>query len=472
MATSERNSVEKRLLENLQNDLRLLSNEAKKKHPPLKEAAESGIIKVRNAAGKHHDLRLALLSESPEILEPFFLGCDTRNAKIVQICLSAIQKLVTFEAVSLIAAVNVITCLWNLMESGIEELKLLQTVTLLLTTNNVVQGDTLAKAIVLCFRLHFTKNSTTNNTASATVRQLVAAVFERVQAEDLVLEEVKMDGINLEELKTGSRNAPKSLHPCAADAFLLFQDLVQMVNADQPLWLVGLTEMTRTLGLELVESILSQFPEAFLRHPEFRFLLKERVCPLVIKLFSPNVRQAPDRPSFPISMRLVRVVSVLVHRFYATLVTECEIFLSLVVKFLDHEKPNWQRTLALEVLHRTCSQPDLLKSFCESYDMKDHSTKIFQDMVNALGAYVQALFVNAPCHHHYHHGGGVGGAVVGGAGGSGGTAPPGSNSLGGVGNSSGSSVTLTQPPQAAFLYRGVWMPLLPHVASPGQPKAT
>ncbi|KAL3172769.1 hypothetical protein MRX96_012808 [Rhipicephalus microplus] len=395
----QRSLAEKRLLENLQNDLRLLSNEAKKKHPPLKEAAESGIIKVRNAASKHHDLRLALLSESPEILEPFFLGCDTRNPKIVQICLSAIQKLITFEAVSLTAAVNIITCLWNLMESGIEELKLLQTVTLLLTANTVVQGDALAKAIVLCFRLHFTKNSTTNNTASATVRQLVSAVFERVQAEDAALADVvKTEEVNLEELKTGSRCPPKSLQPCAADAFLLFQDLVQMVNADQPLWLVGLTEMTRTLGLELVESILASFPEAFLRHPEFRFLLKERVCPLVIKLFSPNARQAPDRPFFPISMRLVRVVSVLIHRFYGTLVTECEIFLSL---------------------------PELLKSFVESYDMKDHSTKIFQDMVNAL-AHLEAA-----------------------------TRP-----------------RLPSPPQAAFLYRGVWMPLLPHVATPGICKAT
>ncbi|XP_077547344.1 mon2 homolog, regulator of endosome-to-Golgi trafficking isoform X2 [Haemaphysalis longicornis] len=478
MAAGERSAAEKRLLENLQNDLRLLSNEAKKKHPPLKEAAESGIIKVRNAAAKHHDLRLALLSESPEILEPFFLGCDTRNAKIVQICLSAIQKLVTYEAVSLTAASNIITCLWNLMESGIEELKLLQTVTLLLTANTVVQGDSLAKAIVLCFRLHFTKNSTTNNTASATVRQLVSAVFERVQAEDAAMADaVKTEDVNLEELKAGSRSPPKSLQPCAADAFLLFQDLVQMVNADQPLWLVGLTEMTRTLGLELVESILASFPEAFLRHPEFRFLLKERVCPLVIKLFSPNAQRqaapAPDRPFFPISMRLVRVVSVLIHRFYATLVTECEIFLSLVVKFLDHEKPNWQRTLALEVLHKLCSQPELLKSFCESYDMKDHSTKIFQDMVNALGAYVQALFVSAPCHHHYHHGGGVGGG--GGAGG-GAVLPPPSVPLGGSGGvlpgGGGSASSLSQPPQAAFLYRGVWMPLLPQVATPGVCKAT
>ena len=40
------------------------------------------------------------------------------------------------------------------------------------------------QAIVLCFRLHFTKDSTTINTAAATVRQLVSMVFERVMAED------------------------------------------------------------------------------------------------------------------------------------------------------------------------------------------------------------------------------------------------------------------------------------------------
>lgn len=77
-------------------------------------------------------------------------------------------------------------------------------------------------------------------------------------------------------------------------------------------------------------------------------------------------------------------------------VTECEIFLSLIVKFLDPDKPVWQRSLALEVLHKMTVQPDLLKSFCECYDLKDHATNIFQDIVNSLGAYVQSLFVMAP----------------------------------------------------------------------------
>jgi Guanine nucleotide exchange factor in Golgi transport N-terminal len=77
-------------------------------------------------------------------------------------------------------------------------------------------------------------------------------------------------------------------------------------------------------------------------------------------------------------------------------VTECEIFLSLIIKFLDPDKPAWQRALALEILHRLLAQPQLVKSFCECYDMKPHATNIFQDTVNSLAACIQSLFVTTP----------------------------------------------------------------------------
>ena len=35
------------------------------------------------------------------------------------------------------------------------------------------------------------------------------------------------------------------------------------MNGEQPFWLAGLTEMTRTFGLELIESILTSFPAIF-----------------------------------------------------------------------------------------------------------------------------------------------------------------------------------------------------------------
>jgi len=93
------------------------------------------------------------------------------------------QRLITQQVVDQKGALYITNALWTLMENNIEEVKVLQTVTLLLTTNTVVHGDTLAKALVLCFRLHYTKNPTIVNTAGATIRQLVSLVFERVYLE-------------------------------------------------------------------------------------------------------------------------------------------------------------------------------------------------------------------------------------------------------------------------------------------------
>uniref|UniRef100_A0A8C6Y9X2 Protein MON2 homolog n=1 Tax=Naja naja TaxID=35670 RepID=A0A8C6Y9X2_NAJNA len=374
MAGTSSPEAVKKLLENMQGDLRALSLECRKKFPPVKEAAESGIIKVKTIAARHTDILAALKENSSEVVQPFLMGCGTKEPKITQLCLAAIQRLMSHEVVSEVAAGNVINMLWQLMENSLEELKLLQTVLVLLTTNTVVHDEVLSKAIVLCFRLHFTKDNITNNTAAATVRQVVTVVFERVVAEDecykgFIEEPVGNQG-------NSNRRSVSTLKPCAKDAYMLFQDLCQLVNADAPYWLVGMTEMTRTFGLELLESVLNDFPQVFLQHQEFSFLLKERVCPLVIKLFSPNIKfrqgsgtsssPAPvEKPYFPICMRLLRVVSVLIKQFYTLLVTECEIFLSLLVKFLDSDKPQWLRAVAAESIHRLCVQPQLLRVFPE-----------------------------------------------------------------------------------------------------------
>ncbi|XP_045444164.1 protein MON2 homolog isoform X13 [Pipistrellus kuhlii] len=465
---SSTNSPEavKKLLENMQSDLRALSLECKKKFPPVKEAAESGIIKVKTIAARNTEILAALKENSSEVVQPFLMGCGTKEPKITQLCLAAIQRLMSHEVVSETAAGNIINMLWQLMENSLEELKLLQTVLVLLTTNTVVHDEALSKAIVLCFRLHFTKDNITNNTAAATVRQVVTVVFERMVAED----EQHRDIIEQPALvqANSNRRSVSTLKPCAKDAYMLFQDLCQLVNADAPYWLVGMTEMTRTFGLELLESVLNDFPQVFLQHQEFSFLLKERVCPLVIKLFSPNIKfrqgsntsssPAPvEKPYFPICMRLLRVVSVLIKQFYSLLVTECEIFLSLLVKFLDADKPQWLRAVAVESIHRLCVQPQLLRSFCQSYDMKQHSTKVFRDIVNALGSFIQSLFLVPPT-------GNPATANQAGNNNAGGTvsapANPGMLGIGG-------GVTLLP----AFEYRGTWIPILT-ITVQGSAKAT
>jgi hypothetical protein len=38
-----------------------------------------------------------------------------------------------------------------------------------------------------------------------------------------------------------------------------------VINSDQPVWLTGMLEMTRTLGLELMENALAQYAHVFRR---------------------------------------------------------------------------------------------------------------------------------------------------------------------------------------------------------------
>ncbi|XP_048486836.1 protein MON2 homolog isoform X2 [Plutella xylostella] len=393
----------KKFMEVLQNDFKTLSSETRKKYPQIREACDEAIEKLSLAA---NNPQASLYGVVNQILYPLVQGCESKDMKIIKFCLGTIQRLIAQQGIDAKGARHVVDCLYNLGQGHVLELKLLQTAALLMTTSDLVHGDTLARLMVLCMRMVVAseaRDASTAHAAAATARQLVALVFERALAE--ANGQLK---VNPADVRPQSNSkAPKDLKPCAADAFLILQDIIQLVNGDAASWLVGMTDVPKTFGLELLDTVLTDFAPVFFKINEFRFLLKEHVCALIIRLFSPNVKYraaltaahipgappSPPRPLYPVSMRLLRLVSVLVHKYHAALVTECEIFLSLTIRFLDPDKPLWQRALALEVLHKMTIQPQLLKSFCECYDMKPHSTNIFQDIVNALGAYVQSLFV-------------------------------------------------------------------------------
>ena len=81
------------------------------------------------------------------------MGCDTKNAEIILLCLTSIQRLITHKILNEGASGNIVSILWQLMEYNIEEVRLLQTSMLLLTTTDYVQGPTLSKCLVQCFRI-------------------------------------------------------------------------------------------------------------------------------------------------------------------------------------------------------------------------------------------------------------------------------------------------------------------------------
>jgi hypothetical protein len=146
------------------------------------------------------------------------------------------------------------------------------------------------------------------------------------------------------------------------------------------------------------------------------FVLKERICPLLIKLFSPTSKiklnasspgsasvqsataspaSANDQKTFGIVSRLIRIVFILIKNYFELLVTESEIFLSLLAKFLDIDRPIWQKALAIETFHKISVEPRLIRLLVINYDMKEHPENIFSLITNGIALFIQSLFLNA-----------------------------------------------------------------------------
>lgn len=106
---------------------------------------------------------------------------------------------------------------------------------------------------------------------------------------------------------TRTPHAPQSLHAEAHDAYCLFQDLCQLTNGDayvcarerrthahaqltiacaacnnRPSFLEGMTEMSRSFGLELIEAVLSSHSEVFLQVLQRRLPCADRRGALII----------------------------------------------------------------------------------------------------------------------------------------------------------------------------------------------
>lgn len=168
----------------------------------------------------------------------------------------------------------------HVIPQGVEiQLKILQTLVSLLTSTTIIevtvgdvttttktpliQGQTLGTALELSHRLSTSKIPVVASTASATLRQLFMFVFERVAEEDVRLPLVKV--------VEGEEDQPPQERPALHDAQLLLSDLCLLIAVDPtststaaatgdevPTFLKW-GSLSRTFGLELVESIVSGF---------------------------------------------------------------------------------------------------------------------------------------------------------------------------------------------------------------------
>ncbi|KMZ57362.1 hypothetical protein ZOSMA_87G01090 [Zostera marina] len=364
----------------LELDLRALSLEARRGHPAVKDAAEHVILKLRSLSSPNE------IAHNDDIVRIFLMACDVRSVKLSVIGLSCLQKLISHDAVAQSALAEILFTLKNHAEITDEsiQLKTLQTILIIFQSHLQPENEeNMSKALGICLRLlEYSKSSdSVRNTAAATFRQAVALIFENV---------VRVESLSVGKERSGNYiqtifasddvshnmspnshlslrdtiHSQKSLSKVGKLGLRLLEDLTALAAGGSAMWL-RVHSLPRIFSLDILEFILSNYAVLF----HSLVVLRDQICSLLMTSLRINAEFEGEagEPSF---RRLVlRSVAHVIRLYSSVLVTECEVFLNMLLKATCLDLPLWHRILVLEILRGFCMDARTLRVLFQNFDM-------------------------------------------------------------------------------------------------------
>ncbi|KAJ8906597.1 hypothetical protein NDN08_003090 [Rhodosorus marinus] len=394
----------------LEGDLKGISSEAKKKAPEVKEAAELGLLKLKEIdlsaeeisggkedAGEDDEewgsrALTQALSTAEEISLAFIAACDPSVPKVNLQALGGIHKMVMHSAIPPDLLTDLFTALEKLVEPTTDQnvlLKVLEALLSLLTSRYFQQhltqsmqrmglsmllnlsniGEDLSSSPVQTIA---TIAIVRKQTSEVAFRQVCSEIFFHAsEAAEADSEKDAVDGQS--PVKLGSSSVG-DLPEAVACAYLLFRDLCALVNGDACTWL-GVESIRLGLVLEVVEEVLRG--DLFQSSKRIRSLLTSRLCPALHERLNSTASTATYA-------LLLRIVFLLVVNFLDDLQADMEVMLFLLVKTVEDPDSMGEcssalhRVLALEALRCTFSHHDgeVIQGLNRAFDSTSGATGI------------------------------------------------------------------------------------------------
>ncbi|KAK6911442.1 Mon2/Sec7/BIG1-like, dimerization and cyclophilin-binding domain [Dillenia turbinata] len=397
----------------LESDLRALSLEARRRYPALKDAAEHAILKLRSLSSPDE------IAQNEDILRIFLMACEVKNAKLSVIGLSCLQKLISHDAVPRSALKEILATLKDHSEMADEtiQLKTLQAILIIFQSGlHPENEENMAQALAISLRLLESNRSSDSvrNTAAATFRQSVALIFDQVvHAESLpagkfnsgghisrsssVTGDVNRSINSFETLEhdyiSGGMSLKREVLTKAGQLGLrLLEDLTALAAGGSANWL-RVNANQRTFALDIIEFILSNYVAVFRVLASYEQVLRHQICSLLMTSLRTN-SEFEGEAGEPSYCRLVlRSVAHVIRLYSSSLITETEVFLSMLVKVNSHDLPLWHRILVLEILRGFCVEVRTMRTLFQHFDMHPKNTNVVEGIVKTLARVVSSVQV-------------------------------------------------------------------------------
>ncbi|TKA80317.1 hypothetical protein B0A55_02201 [Friedmanniomyces simplex] len=357
----------------LAGELSNLISEAKRKNADLKTAAEKSLQDLKAIPSTSESQLAADLSRRPAFIEPFLIACATRVTKFASGGVTCLQRLVVSKGLPRTRLKDTLDAFNACAELGLDvQLKVLQALpSLLQNYSDDLKDDLLAGALQLCALLQNAKAQTVSGVAAATLQQLVSAVFEKVVDEDRKATEIAA------RHEVPGDGKPIVLRPAAYDAYRMFRDLV-LAAEERPTKFVRLTALSPESSLELIWSALSANTLIFVAHPELSGVIRANLLPAVTRPLS-------EKLAFTLTIRSLRVMDILLGRYFNRFQEEFEIALGLLTHNLDLDiSAPWKRVVSMEVIRNFFTNSGCVVDAYTAYDYAEDGKTVVQDILSTF----------------------------------------------------------------------------------------
>ncbi|XP_019452228.1 PREDICTED: protein MON2 homolog isoform X2 [Lupinus angustifolius] len=274
----------------------------------------------------------------------------------------------------------------------------------------------MSQALGICLRLHENNRSSDSvrNTAGATFRQAVALIFDRVVlAESLppgkycfggqlsrsstvtgdVNHSINLsDSLDNESVSGVSSLTRETLTETGKLGLRLLEDLTSLAAGGSAIWLRANIHQ-RAFALDILEFVLSSYVAIFRTLLPYEQALRRQICSFLMTSLRTNAELEGEagEPSF---RRLVlRSVADIIRLYSSSLITECEVFLTMLLKATFLDLPLWHRILVLEILRGFCIEAHTLRILFQNFDMHPKNTNVVEGMIKALARVVSNVQV-------------------------------------------------------------------------------
>ena len=354
----------------VENDLRALSLEARKKLPEVKEAAERALAILRAAAealppGATPAEVSSAIAARQEVLLPFTLALGCRSESLPPSALGAVQRIISHAAVAPHRLPAITSQLIARAQTpGADEpslLKVLQTVLTIASSPALLHTDTVvSQLLLLCLTMQQHKSPTIKSTASATAQQFIALLLE-LAAQEAPEASAAGDASAVGAATPKAALAPTAAHPPSARrtpgrppappeslrsltvasrcAYLSIQDMCLLASGESATWLPGSSgPVSVTFALEVLQRSLDNQTKIFEKRAPFRQLLIERAFPLLGTTLAAAHKAGAAAPEWAVGLRLAHLSATIVARYAHMLPTEARRLLSLHARMLEDER--------------------------------------------------------------------------------------------------------------------------------------